>query len=95
MPEQGGIDHPLSPPREGGEVKAGKTPRYKGAVNEGEIDMVYTPNGCIYNDGGIFVRCHDFTPGHMGHFWHLQQHFRQYTDRVKHRKATRNGRVFD
>jgi hypothetical protein len=91
MPEQGGIDHPLSAPREGGEVRAGKTPRYKGAINEGEVDMIYTPNGCIYNDGGILVRCHDFTPGHMGHFWHLQQHFRQYTDRVKHRKAMRNG----
>jgi len=61
------------------------------ATNDGKIDMIYTPNGCIYNDDGLFVRCHDFTPGHMGHFWHLQQHFRQYTDAVKHRKAMRNG----
>lgn len=95
MPEQGGIDHPLSAPREGGEVRAGKTPRYNGQMNEGEIDMIYTPNGCIYNDGGIMVRCHDFTPRHLNGFWHLQQYFRQYTDIVKHRKATRNGRVFD
>jgi hypothetical protein len=63
------------------------------ATNDGKIDMIYTPNGCIYNDGGILMRCHDFTPGHMGHFWHLQQHFRQYTDTVKHRKAMRNGNI--
>lgn len=70
-------------------VRAGKTARYKGAINEGEVDMLYTPNGCIYNDGGIMVRCHDFTPRHLNGFWHLQQYFRQYTDVVKHRKAMR------
>ena len=95
MPEQERIDHPLSAPREGGEVKAGKTARYKGAINEGEVDMIYTPNGCIYNDGGILMRCHDFTPRGFSPMWHRWQYFRQYTDTVKHRKATRNGRVFD
>jgi len=72
-------------------MRTGKPARYKGAINEGEVDMLYTPNGCIYNDGGTLVRCHDFTPGHMGHFWHLQQHFKRYTDAVKHRKAMRNN----
>ena len=75
-------------------MRTGKPTRYKGAMNEGEIDMIYTPNGCIYNDGGTLVRCHDFTPGHMGHVWHLQQYFRRYTDAVRHRKEMRqNGNI--
>ena len=91
MPEQGGIDGAL-PSRSGGpEVKK---PRYKGAINEGEIDMVYTPNGCIYNDGGTLVRCNDFTPRHMDGFWALQMHFNRYTEAVRHRKELRqNGNI--
>jgi hypothetical protein len=64
---------------------------YNGAVNEGEIDMIYTPNGCIYNDGGILMRCHDFTPRGFDPMWHRWQYFKQYTDTVKHRKAMRHG----
>jgi hypothetical protein len=75
-------------------MRAGKTPRYKGAINEGEVDMLYTPNGCIYNDGGTLVRCNDFTPRGFTPMWHRWQYFRQYTDVVKHRKAMRgNGEV--
>jgi hypothetical protein len=75
-------------------MRAGKTPRYKGAINEGEVDMLYTPNGCIYNDGGTLVRCNDFTPRGFNPMWHRWQYFRQYTDVVKHRKAMRgNGEV--
>ena len=94
MPEQAGIDDPLSAQSAGGEVRAGKTHRYKGALNEGEVDMLYTPNGCIYNDGGTLVRCNDFTPRHMDGFWALQQHFNRYTEAVRHRKELRkNGNI--
>lgn len=70
-------------------MRTGKTPRYKGAVNEGELDMVYTPNGCIYNDGGTLVHCHDFTPPCFNHFWGLQRYFKIYTETVRHRKELR------
>lgn len=71
-----------------------KKPRYKGAVNESEIDCIYTPNGAIYNDGGIYVRCHDFTPRCFNPMWHRWQYFRQYTDVVRHRKELRNGNIY-
>ena len=76
-------------------MRTGKTPRYKGAINEGEVEMLYTPNGCIYNDGGTLVRCNDFTPRHMNGFWALQQHFNRYTEAVRHRKELRQNGTYN
>jgi hypothetical protein len=63
------------------------------APNEGKIDLIYTPNGALYDDDGITLRCHDFTPRCFDPLWHRWQYFRQYTDVVKHRKQTR--RIYD